>query len=91
MVLQWDDDNISAFENAKRAIIAYPRLYFWLPNRQTILCTDASDRGVGGYLFQIEVDDDGTVREFPIGFTSKGFTKQQQRYQNYYHVDYYLV
>ena len=79
-VLQWDDDKIAAFERAKAAIIACPRLYFWIPGRQTILCTDASDRGVGGYLFQIEVDDDGTVREFPIGFTSKGFTKQQQRW-----------
>jgi hypothetical protein len=54
-VLQWDDDKIAAFERAKAAIIACPRLYFWIPGRQTILCTDASDRGVGGYLFQIEV------------------------------------
>ena len=79
-VLQWDDEKIAAFEAAKRAIKECPRLYFWVPGRQTILCTDASDRGVGGYLYQTEVDDEGNTIEYPIGFTSKGFTKQQQRW-----------
>ena len=79
-VLQWDEEKIAAFETAKRAIVECPRLYFWVPGRQTILCTDASDRGVGGYLYQLEVDDEGNEYEKPIGFTSKGFSKQQQRW-----------
>ena len=32
------------------------------------------------YLYQLEVDDEGNVYEQPIGFTSKGFSKQQQRW-----------
>ena len=79
-VLHWDEEKIAAFTAAKRAIVECPRLYFWVPGRQTILCTDASDRGVGGYLYQLEVDDEGNVYEKPIGFTSKGFSKQQQRW-----------
>ena len=43
-LLQCDDDKIAAFQRAKEAIIACPHLYFWIPGRQTILCTDASDR-----------------------------------------------
>ena len=76
----YDPSKVAAFERAKQAIMQCPRLYFWLPERATILCTDASERGVGGYLYQIEVDSDGNVREFPIGFVSKGFTSQQRRW-----------
>ena len=76
----YDPSKAAAFERAKQAIIRCPRLYFWLPERATILCTDASERGIGGYLYQIEVDSNGNISEFPIGFVSKGFTAQQRRW-----------
>ena len=65
-----------AFERAKKAIIDCPKLYFFQYDRDTILCTDASDIGAGGYLYQ--VDKEG--REYPIAFASKSFSKQQRRW-----------
>jgi transposase InsO family protein len=65
-----------AFERAKNAIIECPKLYFFQYDRDTILCTDASDIGAGGYLYQ--VDKEG--REYPIAFASKSFSKQQRRW-----------
>jgi hypothetical protein len=50
-------------------------LYFILPEGQLILYTDASDYGIGGYLYQIV---DGAER--PINFTSKSLSSSQLKY-----------
>ncbi len=51
-VLQWTTETIAAFENLKTDIANCPSLYFLDPDLPVCLETDASDYGVGGYLFQ---------------------------------------
>jgi len=59
----------------KKAICACPKLYF--PNTTGAVClhTDASDYGIGAYLFQI-VDE----VEQPVAFLSRSLKKEQLRW-----------
>ena len=54
--LVWNDDAANAFENIKSLISRSPMLYFIHDTAPIILMTDASDYGVGGYLYQL-IDD----------------------------------
>jgi len=73
--LVWTDDAKNAFHSIKREIEKCPTLFFVNDNAPITLQTDASDYGVGGYLFQTV---DG--QQQPIVFLSKAFTKQQMHW-----------
>jgi transposase InsO family protein len=44
------------------------------------LATDASDYGIGAYLYQTKLNDDGTTEEIPVAFLSQALTKVQRRW-----------
>jgi len=76
--VMWNPEAIKAFEDMKLAISNCPKLYFLDEDTRrspVFLHTDASDYGVGAYLFQVI---DG--KEHPIQFISKAFDKVQLRW-----------
>jgi hypothetical protein len=66
--LKWTAEAITAFEDAKIAVSNCPKLFFMDTEAEVVLCTDASDYGLGAYLYQIK---DG--KEYPVMFISKSF------------------
>ena len=70
--LDWTPTNVKAFEDIKNAISNCQKLYYVDPNARLHLHTDASDYGIGAYLFQIV---DGV--KYPIRFISKSLNKTQ--------------
>jgi hypothetical protein len=52
-----------------------PKLFFINENAPIVLCTDASDYGIGAYLYQV-VDE----QEQPISFLSKTLDKTQMKW-----------
>ena len=73
--LIWDDATLNAFSTIKDAINACPKLHYLDDISPVYLQTDASDYGVGAYLFQVV---DGI--EHPIIFLSKTFKSEQKRW-----------
>jgi hypothetical protein len=71
----WTEPAIAAFNAMKEAINMLPTLYFIESDAPVFLHTDASDYGIGGYLFQV-VDE----IEKPVAFMSKLFTKTESRW-----------
>ena len=64
--LIWTNEAIKAFEKIKEDINNCPSLYFMHSDAPVYLHTDASDYGIGAYLFQVI---DG--KEHPVMFMSK--------------------
>jgi hypothetical protein len=85
--LIWTPELIHSFEQVKRAIHTCPKLFFLDDTSPIYLHTDASQYGMGAYLFQIK---EGI--HFPIPFIRKAFddrmsrwsTIQQEGYAIYY-------
>ena len=50
--LSWTPSGALAFEKIKELIAISPKLYFMHDTAPIVLMTDASDYGVGGYLYQ---------------------------------------
>ena len=73
--LKWDDETDSAFHTIQNSIKNIPTLHFIDPDAPIYLHTDASDYGIGAYLFQLK---DGI--EYPIAFVSKALHKEQLRW-----------
>jgi hypothetical protein len=73
--LQWDPASIEAFEYCQQAISNCQELYFLEDTVTPILQTDASDYGVGGYLFSVT---NGKVRV--IRFFSKALIRAQLKW-----------
>ena len=71
--LTWSEKDQQAFRALQTAICDSPTLYFPEPSREIFLETDASDYGIGAYLYQM--DADGT--KYPIAFISKNLTGSQ--------------
>lgn len=71
----WNEKSTIAFDNIRDAINKLPTLYFLNHNAPVFLHTDASDYGIGGYLFQMV---DGI--EQPTLFMSKALTKEECRW-----------
>jgi hypothetical protein len=71
-VLQWTPEAEKAFEDIKLAIDACQTIFFLNNDDPVFLQTDASDYGVGAYLFQ-KVDE----TEQPAAFLSKSLTGAQ--------------
>jgi hypothetical protein len=74
--LAWTPETEAAFAEVKRRLGDCQFLYWMDGKFRVYLHTDASDYGVGAYLFQI--DDEGNER--PIRFLSQSFTDVQKRW-----------
>jgi len=68
----FNEEEVAAFENLKNAIKDCQKLFFLDTSKEIFLDTDASDYGIGGYLFQIL---EGI--EYPIMFLSKALHNEQ--------------
>jgi transposase InsO family protein len=71
-VLQWTPEGREAFTQIKELTGNCPTLYFLDPTAEVVLQTDASDYGIGSYLFQLR---DG--KELPTRFFSKSLSGPQ--------------
>ena len=72
--LKWTEETIAAFEKVRADIDECPKLSFTDANNGRIwLRTDASNFGIGAYLFQV----DAQGNEIPIEFLSKSFSLAQ--------------
>jgi hypothetical protein len=69
--IKWEEEHTAAFEDMKRAIDECPLLWFMEDESPIYLETDASDYGIGAYLYQKVSKEDGTFEDRPIGFISK--------------------
>ena len=69
--VEWTDECQKAFEDIRQAIDECPLLWFIDDHSPIFLQTDASDYGIGAYLYQKVMQEDGTEAEHPVGFISK--------------------
>jgi len=69
--IQWTDECQNAFDEIKKAIDDCPLLWFMDDVSPIFLQTDASDYGIGAYLYQKVEQPDKSLVEHPIGFISK--------------------
>ena len=67
----WTAECTAAFADIRQAIDECPLLWFLDDISPIFLQTDASDYGIGAYLYQVVFQDDGTTKEYPINFISK--------------------
>jgi hypothetical protein len=74
-VVQWDPERARAFEEVKSAVEYCTTLFFLNDNDEVFLLTDASDYGIGAYLYQLV---DG--KERPIRFMSHVLHDAQLRW-----------
>jgi len=74
--IKWTDDLSSAFVTMKDAVSKSQKLNFLRDDLEIFLQTDASDYGIGAYLFQ-KVPTPTTNTEHPIMFISKSLDKVQ--------------
>jgi hypothetical protein len=73
--LTWTDRMNQAFEAVKQAVINCPTLHWLAPGHPVYVNTDASDFGIGAYLYQII---DG--KETPISFISKTLNSTERKW-----------
>jgi transposase InsO family protein len=73
--VNWTPETIQSFEDAKASVRVIPTLCFLNDDDPITLCTDASDFGVGGYLYQTVDGVDKT-----IAFLSKAFVGTQLKW-----------
>ena len=73
--LVWTQESTAAFHETKLAISKCTTMHFMSDIAPITLHTDASDYGVGGYLFRIV---DGIDQ--PVAFVSKSLNKSQLRW-----------
>lgn len=74
--LQWTPELSQRFEEVKVLISQCPSLSFMDANLPIFLHTDASDYGIGAYLFQKTTDN----VEKPIAFISKSLARERLRW-----------
>ena len=79
MPFVWDNKCQEAFEKSKAALIASPVLIHFDPNKELVLCTDASPVGAGVVL-ACKVLENGRMVEKPIAFASATFNQAQRNY-----------
>jgi putative transposase len=84
-VIPWTDELRDAFRALQQAIGVCPKLYFLQEEGEIFLDTDASDYGIGAYLYQqVQVDDAVTMQkklqDNPIAFMSQSLTPTQRRW-----------
>jgi len=69
--VEWTDERKAAFEDIRQAIDECPLLWFIDDFSPIFLQTDASDYGIGAYLYQKVMQENDSEVEHPIGFVSK--------------------
>ena len=74
----WTPSAIAAFEDLRTGIDECPMLWFMDDISPIFLQTDASDYGIGAYLYQVITLDDGSTIERPVGFISKSIGSEHQ-------------
>ena len=67
----WTPECIRAYDDIRTGINECPLLWFMDDFSPIFLQTDASDYGIGAYLYQMVKQADGSSKEYPIGFISK--------------------
>lgn len=72
----WTQEATAAFEDIRNAIDKCPKLWFMDDTSPIFLQTDASDYGIGAYLYQMVPQPDGSEKECPVGFISKSIASQ---------------
>ena len=85
--INWTQELLQVYEDTKKAVHECPKLFFLDDISPIYLHTDASQYGMGAYLFQVREG-----KEVPIHFLSKSFddrlsrwsTLQQEGYAIYY-------
>jgi hypothetical protein len=79
--LVYSEEDIAAFEAMKAEIANCHMLYFMNDTAPVFVATDASDYGIGAYLYQLEFDNEsGEEHQLPVAFFSKTLSKVQQRW-----------
>ena len=71
----WTEQANDAFKDMCQAIHQCPKLWFLDDHSPIILQTDASDYGIGAYLYQLVKTESGIV-EHPVGFISKAIASK---------------
>ena len=71
----WTPESVKAFTDTKEAVRNITTLYFLNDTDPITLCTDASDYGIGGYLYQT-ID----LVDYPIAFISMSLSGPQTRW-----------
>ena len=75
----WSEEATNAYDRVKKAIEDLPMLFFLDDDSPIVLQTDASDYGIGAYLFQVR-NIDGVMLERPVFILSKSLTDVQCRW-----------
>ena len=73
--LEWTPEGDAAFEKLKAAIINCPKIHWLTPGYPIFVNTDASDYGIGAYLYQ-KIDG----KEIPISFLSKTLSRVERKW-----------
>ena len=76
--LEWSEESTKVFERVKEAVHSCPKLWFIDESEQIFVHTDASNVGIGGYMFQI-IDGE----EKPVAFISKAYDKTMRKWCPY--------
>jgi len=76
--VKWTETTTSAFYTVRQQVNDCPKLFYPDSSAPVFLHTDASDYGIGGYLYQ----QVGDVQQ-PIVFLSKSLNKQERRWTTY--------
>ena len=74
--LEWNSDAVTAFHNVREGVAQCSIMHFINDTDPVFLHTDASDYGIGGYLFQVDIHG----KEHPIAFHSRSLSKAQLRW-----------
>jgi transposase InsO family protein len=78
--LIWDDITTKAYNNLKKSIENCPKLYFLedkTRSTEIFVETDASDYGIGAYLYQQRI---GETVQRPVAFISKALSTTERRW-----------
>ena len=87
--LNWTDESIAAFHFCRQAVSNCQELYFLEDTATPILQTDASDYGIGGYLYMITNHQLRVVRFFSkalVGSQLNWSAREKECYGIYYGV-----
>ncbi len=73
-ILKWTPELSATFEHIKKVVSECPTMFFLDDKLPIFLHTDASDYGIGAYLFQ---RDENNNLDKPVGFISKSLAKER--------------
>ena len=73
---EWKEEQEKAFEELKKRLMETPVLQYPDFNRSFIICTDASEKGLGAVLEQL--DDEG--KEKPVAYASRSLKPAELNY-----------